>query len=220
MNLISKCDIPLEQFQSWAIKNKADEDFVFITIPSVYKISIEQGINPLFTIAQATKETGWGHFKGKVKKEFNNVCGLKKKDGERFAGAEQFATFETIDQGCRAFVEHICLYVGKEGYPLINAVDPRHFSNLFGKATTPLKLCKEWTGEDTYMEYYTRIMEMIEEIEETEIIAINPPHSQGNIEDDVDYKAKIKELEEEIKKYEEEKQTLKKKIKEVLDLIS
>ena len=202
MNLISKCELPLEQFQSWALKNNADEFFIHKTIPTLYRLSVEEGLNPLFTIAQATKETGWGHFRGQVKKEFNNVCGLKKTDGEKYTGSEQFAIFETIEEGCRAFLEHICLYLGVEGYPLINPKDTRHFKPLFGKATTPLKLCKEWTGEDTYTEYYTRIMEIIEEIEETELIEIVKEHDDCRADEDLDeeiinYKEEVKRLENE-----------------------
>lgn len=171
MKILSITNVPLEQCQSWAIKNKADSDFIYITIPLLYSHSVDKGINPLFTIAQSTKETGWGHFKGQVKKEFNNVCGLKKVDGERFKGSDSFHIFNSIEEGTLAHVEHICLYMGVK---IENPIDPRHFSELKGIAKSPLDLCREWTGEDTYVEYYGRIMGMIDEIEDTEIVEIYP----------------------------------------------
>lgn len=154
-------NVSLIQIKQWAINNKADIDFVEVTIPTIYNKCLEVDFNPLFAIAQSTKETGWGHFRGQVKKEQNNVCGLS----DDVNGG--FHSFESIEGGVDAFIEHLCLYMGYEGYPLDNPIDPKHYSYLYNSANTYLKVCKEWTREHSYVEYYTRVMEMMEEMEDT-----------------------------------------------------
>ncbi len=159
MILISTTDVTLDTMKSWAKKNNADTDFVEKVIPSIYKQSVEIGINPLFVVAHATKESGWGKFGGQVKREQNNYCGIKTTDNSRFA------SFSTIDEGVQAHIEHLGLYIGLDGYPLSDTVDPKHFSSLLGKAKSVKDVCKAWTREDNYLEYYVRVMEMVEEME-------------------------------------------------------
>lgn len=157
-------NIRLEQIQQWAKNNNADIDFINLAIPNLYQQCSNYGINQLFTIAQSVYETGWGKYQGQVKKDSKNLCGLKNAYGT------DFQTFETYEFGAMAHVEHIGLYIGLEGFPLAEPKDTRHFDSLLGTGTTLIKLCKEWTKSETYNLYYARIMEMIEEIELTEIV--------------------------------------------------
>lgn len=102
------------------------------------------GVRPDVAFAQACKETGFGTFGRAVTRGHQNPCGLKvpqpvgpddnPDDHQRFASWEM---------GVRAHMEHLALYAGAPGFPLLYAkrsptrwegatADPRHFSFVYG----------------------------------------------------------------------------------------
>ncbi len=89
-----------------------------------------EGIRPEIVFAQAMHETGWLRFGGSVKPEQCNFAGL----GATSATVGG-ASFESVQLGIRAQVQHLKAYANKE--PLNNeCVDPRF--NLVTRGCAPL----------------------------------------------------------------------------------
>lgn len=95
--------------------------FVNEMLPSLWHWSVYYGINPVGVVAQSAKETGWGHFRGRVQPWFRNTCGLKvanlqgvmalipTSDSDHPLCHAQFANW---DLGALAHVQHLCAYAG------------------------------------------------------------------------------------------------------------
>lgn len=99
-------------------------------VPALWEAAVDYGIDPVGVIAQSYKETGGGTFKGKVKPEFCNPCGLKNRVS-LFPGVDDLdnplahARFASWAVGAEAHVQHLCAYAGQ---PLRGelVVDPRY----------------------------------------------------------------------------------------------
>jgi hypothetical protein len=130
------------------------------------------GINPVGMIAQAGKETGWGHYTGKVPATFFNTCGLKIRD-PKLAGADQDATmahaqFASWEAGAHAHAQHLCAYLqmtwesypGKTPMPLL---DPR-WVWVYGKRAAISdweQLSGAWAPSPTYGQEIVGIMDKL-----------------------------------------------------------
>jgi N-acetylmuramoyl-L-alanine amidase len=112
--------------------------FVDEMMPTLWLVAELYGINPVGMIAQSGKETGWGHFMGKVPPTFFNTCGLKIHN-PKLAGDQdgtmahaQFASWET---GAHAHAQHLYAYLqmtwGK-GEDIVPLMDPR-WVHVYGK---------------------------------------------------------------------------------------
>lgn len=203
-NILENCNVPYEQIVQCAKNNNANEVF-FTVIPILIEESKKEGVNHLVSIAQAALETGWCNFRAGavLDASYHNTCGLKTPNGGDCNDPEAHTRFANWQEGCRAHVEHLALYAGKEGYPLANPIDPRHFGFRFGAAKTVEGLTGTWAMDSLYAEKLTTI---IERILSTEIIDETPPLSAEN----ETLKNIIREMEEEI----EEKNKI---ISEVMD---
>lgn len=103
--------------------------FVDDMLPALWDAAVANGVDPVGVIAQAFKETGGGQFKGRVKPEFRNTCGLKNRqslfpgvdDGDQPLAHARFASWRV---GALAHVQHLLAYAGVPVRLLI--VDPRY----------------------------------------------------------------------------------------------
>lgn len=95
------------------------------------------GVDPVGVIAQAYKETGGGHYTGKVRPEFYNTCGLKIRHQNLFPGITDgdnplaHQMFPSWTMGAKAHVQHLCAYAGKP-IDTFELVDPR-YGYVYGK---------------------------------------------------------------------------------------
>lgn len=115
------------QMKQWAVDlNKPDfGDFAQM----FYDISVERGVNPVIPYALSAWKTGYFGFTGTVQREWNNPAGIQEADGT-------FSQFATWEDGIAAFVDHLALLAGAEGYPLATTTDPNHDASLLGIAPT------------------------------------------------------------------------------------
>ena len=115
-------------------------------LPILYNTAVENGVDPTLVVAQCAKETGYCKFGGVLDASFKNPCGLKTPGGGGDKDKNAHTRFDSWEDGVLAQVQHLALYAGKEGYPLSNPKDPRHFADLFGKCKTVKSLSNNWAG--------------------------------------------------------------------------
>ena len=115
-------------------------------ISSIYiEESEAESINSDIAFAQMCLETGFLSFKGLVKEDMNNFCGLGAIDINNIG-----ITFENEILGIRAHIQHLKAYASK--IPLKNeCVDPRYkYVNPKGKATKIKHLAGRWASDPEY----------------------------------------------------------------------
>lgn len=115
-------------------------------ISSIYiEESEAESINSDIAFAQMCLETGFLSFKGLVKSEMNNFCGLGAIDINNNG-----IKFETELLGIRAHIQHLKAYASKK--PLKNeCVDPRYkYVNPKGKAPSIKHLTGKWASDPDY----------------------------------------------------------------------
>ncbi|ONI45693.1 hypothetical protein AN641_03690 [Candidatus Epulonipiscioides gigas] len=155
IDIINNPSTTISKMVDWAITKKATPAFID-NAKTYWDKSISLGINPAIPYAQYGYETGYGHFKGQVKVEQHNPCGLKNRNGNGFA------TFINWKTGIQAHLEHMALYCGISGFPRSNSPDPKHFAYLAGKGKTIKTLSKSWANN---IDYATRLIKLIQEME-------------------------------------------------------
>lgn len=81
-------------------------------VPLLWDAAVANGVDPVVLIAQAMKETGYFNFKGVLRPNFCNTCGLKvtKGGGDQDPGAHM--RFEYWEDGIMAHSDHLALYAG------------------------------------------------------------------------------------------------------------
>lgn len=99
-----------------------NKDFDVEIAKSFFRIAPYYGIDPMMAIAQSVLETGWFKYSGSaVKPEQHNYCGL----GVTSNGLTG-ASFNTIDDGVVAQLQHLYAYGCKDELPLDDEIlDPR-----------------------------------------------------------------------------------------------
>lgn len=162
MNILNKPEVTLEQCTEWAKSKKASELYMTL-VPKLYGIALAYDIDPALVVAQCAKETGYCKFGGVLDASFKNTCGLKISKGGSCVDPDAHKRFDTWEDGITAQCEHLALYAGKEGYPLANPLDPRHFSYLHGKCKTVESLSGNWAGA-TYGQDLVKMMQEIKSI--------------------------------------------------------
>lgn len=156
MLILNNPTATLSQCISWAKSKKASELFMDI-LPILYNTGVKEGIDPTLVVVQCAKETGYCKFGGVLDASFKNTCGLKVPQGGGCTDPNAHMRFNTWEDGVLAQVQHLALYSGKEGYPLKNPIDPRHFSYLHGKCKTVESLSGNWAGA-TYGQDLVKMM--------------------------------------------------------------
>lgn len=145
LNIISKPTSTYEQCKKWAGDKKASDLFMEI-LPILYNTAVENGVDPTLVVVQCAKETGYCRFGGVLDASFKNTCGLKTPSGGGDKDKNAHTKFDSWEDGVLAQVQHLALYAGKDGYPVSNPKDPRHFADLFGKCKTVKSLSNNWAG--------------------------------------------------------------------------
>lgn len=104
-----------------AIK-KNNENFDIEIAKVFFSLAPKYHINPMRAISQSVLETGWFKFAGSsVKAEQNNYCGLG-----ATGGGVSGASFDTVENGVRAQLQHLYAYGCKDNLPSGETlVDPR-----------------------------------------------------------------------------------------------
>lgn len=145
LSILLKPTSTYEQCKKWAESKNASDLFMEI-LPILYNTAVENGVDPTLVVAQCAKETGYCKFGGVLDASFKNPCGLKTPGGGGDKDKNAHTRFDSWEDGVLAQVQHLALYAGKDGYPLSNPKDPRHFADLFGKCKTVKSLSNNWAG--------------------------------------------------------------------------
>lgn len=106
-----------------------------------FKLAPKYGIDPMMAISQSILETGWFKYAGSaVTADQHNYCGL----GVTSTGVKG-ATFDTIEDGVTAQLQHLFAYGCKEALPSGDKVlDPRFSLVTRGIATLWQQLAGRW----------------------------------------------------------------------------
>lgn len=177
MRIINEPRATLEQCLVWIDTIKTAHPLAKALIPILYESAIKNGIDPTILIAQAMKETGYFQYKGVLRPDFCNTCGLKvtKGGGDQDPGAHM--RFEYWEDGIMAHSDHLALYAGAIGFPKYSpecashpnekyknngtTKDPRHFTYLYGKCPNVEDLGGNWAPSKTYGEDIVRMANQI-----------------------------------------------------------
>lgn len=177
MDILSEPRATLQQCQTWVANKDIAHPLASAMVPILWEAAISNNIDPCIMIAQAMKETGYFNFKGVLRPNFCNTCGLKvtKGGGDQEPGAHK--RFEYWEDGAMAHSDHLALYAGASNMPKYSpdcsthtneqykhngtTLDPRHFTYLLGKCTTVESLGGNWAPSPSYG---YDIVEMVNEI--------------------------------------------------------
>ena len=177
MRIINEPRATLKQCLTWIDTIKTAHPLAKALIPILYESAIKNGIDPTILIAQAMKETGYFQYKGVLRPNFCNTCGLKvtKGGGDQDPGAHM--RFEYWEDGIMAHSDHLALYAGAIGFPKHSpecashpnekyknngtTKDPRHFTYLYGKCPNVEDLGGNWAPSKTYGEDIVRMANQI-----------------------------------------------------------
>lgn len=101
--------------------------FVDDMFPELWDVGTFYDVDPTVLVAQSGKETGWGHYTGRVPHTFFNTCGLKIRDPSTLPPDDTLshAQFASWALGADAHAQHLLAYCQQDlpdGVPL---VDPR-----------------------------------------------------------------------------------------------
>jgi Mannosyl-glycoprotein endo-beta-N-acetylglucosaminidase len=108
----------------------ATDLFLTHMLPALWDAALALHVDPVGAIAQSAKETGYGTYRGKVKPDACNPCGLKIRTlgiyGPPTTGDEPLAhaIFPNWQTGALAHTQHLRAYAGWPAEGLI--VDPRY----------------------------------------------------------------------------------------------
>ena len=110
--------------------------FINEMFPALWDAAIKYGIDPVGMVAQSGKETSWGNFGGKVRKEFFNTAGNKISptqqalfpgvtDGDNPLAHAMFASWKV---GAEVHAQHLRRYAGVPIQPETLLVAPRYWA--------------------------------------------------------------------------------------------
>ena len=166
MKILNTPSATLEQCKEWIKGVKTAHPMASAMVPLLWDAAVANGVDPVVLIAQAMKETGYFNFKGVIRPNFCNTCGLKvtKGGGDQDPGAHK--RFEYWEDGIMAHSDHLALYAGAPNQPKYSpdcashtnekykhngtTKDPRHFTYLHGKCKNVEDLSGNWAPSSTY----------------------------------------------------------------------
>lgn len=182
MKILNEPRATLEQCLAWIDTKKTAHPLAKALVPILYEKALLNGIDPCILIAQAMKETGYFNFKGVIRPNFCNTCGLKVTKGGSDQAPGSHKRFEYWEDGIMAHSDHLALYAGAPNQPKYSpdcashqninyknngtTLDPRHFTYLYGKCPNVEDLGGNWAPSKTYGE---DIVEIVNEIINTKI---------------------------------------------------
>ena len=164
--IISKPTATKEQMQKW-VKTKNEKCLIPASL--LWDMSLQYGIDPVVTIAQFCWETDFIYRNGKsnagLNESYHNPCGLKITSGGSDTDPNAHMKFPTWCHGFTAYLDHLALYLGIEGYPTNITLDPRHFPYLKGTAKYVEDLSGKWCPNQSYATNIIRYMNEIKSIQ-------------------------------------------------------
>lgn len=169
-NIIGKAEVSKEKMMAWAKNKNNNEEYLFV-MDLAWEMAEHLGIRPDVVCCQISKETGYLYKNGSaagLDASFHNPCGLKITQGGGDYVASAHMKFPSWEHGILAYLDHLSLYIGLEGYPLEKdyTLDPRHFPYLKGTAKYVEDLGGKWCPN---VEYGKDIVRMVNEIKGNEI---------------------------------------------------
>lgn len=185
MKILSKPRATFEQCEAWLESKPTAHPLAKAMLPLLWDGAIANGIDPCILIAQAMKETGYFNFKGVIRPNFCNTCGLKVTKGGGDQEPNAHKRFEYWEDGIMAHSDHLALYAGGSNQPKYSpecgshtnenckgngtTLDPRHFTYLHGKCPNVEDLGGNWAPSKTYG---TDIVSMVNDIINTEVTEV------------------------------------------------
>lgn len=182
MKIINEPRATLQQCVAWIEGKNTAHPLAKALIPILYDVALERGIDPCILIAQAMKETGYFNFKGVLRPNFCNTCGLKATKGGGDQDPNAHMRFEYWEDGISAHADHLALYAGANSFPRYSpncgshtnekykyngtTKDPRHFTYLYGKCPNVEDLGGNWAPSK---QYGSDIVDMVEQIINTKV---------------------------------------------------
>lgn len=151
----------------WCSAKNTDQEYLNY-MSRLYYMALDIGINPLVSIAQVSHETGFFYkipSQAGLDKSYHNPCGLKITAGGGDYQSSAHMKFASWYHGFSAYLDHLALYLGVEGYPLQSGftLDPRHFAYLKGTVKYVEDLSGKWCPNASY---HATIIKFIKEMEE------------------------------------------------------
>ena len=164
-SIIGKAEVSKEKMMAWAKNKNNNEEYLFV-MDLAWEMAEHLGIRPDVVCCQISKETGYLYKNGSaagLDASFHNPCGLKITQGGGDYVASAHMKFPSWEHGILAYLDHLALYIGLEGYPLEEGytLDPRHFPYLKGTVKYVEDLGGKWCPN---VEYGKDIVKMINEI--------------------------------------------------------
>lgn len=143
-SILGKPTATVLQMKEYARFHKGVEFFVELA-ELFYEVSVEYGVDPAVSFAQACKETAFGRYGGVLDRSFRNPGAIKTAKGGPNEDPCSHERFPSWRRGITAQVQHLALYAGKIIDPK-KIVDPRHFQTIRGTAKTAQALSGKWAG--------------------------------------------------------------------------
>ena len=160
--IISKPTASKEQMLSW-IKLKSEKCLIPASL--LWDMSLQYGIDPVVTISQFCWETDFIYrnnvSNAGLNETYHNPCGLKITAGGSDTDSNAHMKFPTWCHGFTAYLDHLALYVGIEGYPSNITLDPRHFPYLKGTVKYVEDLSGKWCPDERYADNIIKYMNEI-----------------------------------------------------------
>ena len=166
-DIIGKAEVSKEKMLAWAKNKNNNEEYLFV-MDLAWEMAEHLGIRPDVVCCQISKETGYLYKNGSaagLDVSFHNPCGLKITQGGGDYVSSAHMKFPSWEHGILAYLDHLALYVGLEGYPLEEdyTLDPRHFPYLKGTVKYVEDLGGKWCPN---VEYGKDIVKMVNEIKQ------------------------------------------------------
>lgn len=128
--ILAPTSFPEGSVKAWAIERKeAHARFLNDYVPWLYNAAPVYGIDPVVAVVLCGHETGFGHHGGVVEPKYNNLCGLKWREGGDDYDPHAHARFATVEVGAHALCQHLSAYAGVQPEDWRNEVllvDPRY----------------------------------------------------------------------------------------------
>ena len=160
--IISEPTASKEQMLSW-IKLKSEKCLIPASL--LWDMSLQYGIDPVVTISQFCWETDFIYrnnvSNAGLNETYHNPCGLKITTGGSDTDSNAHMKFPTWCHGFTAYLDHLALYVGIEGYPSNITLDPRHFPYLKGTVKYVEDLSGKWCPNKGYADNIIKYMNEI-----------------------------------------------------------
>lgn len=182
MFLLGGPKVPARHVKCWLYRYGAHQRLIDV-VDFYYWFAAQKGIRPEILVAQAAKETGFGHYTGVVPPEYNNFAGIKVRNGGDSWKAESHERFYLPEDGVRGHVNHMDAYIrGKESVP-IGVPHPRYvvvkYLEWAGTIRTTQQMGQRWS-EANSLAYGDSLNRFVAQMEDTVPGATRCPFARWN----------------------------------------